>query len=62
MEKNPEPGFNFSFGLKILKFFYADPDQGSCQPGTRDRKNRIGDPGSGKNISDLQQYSDTVGK
>ncbi len=40
------------FGLKILKFFFADPDPGSCQPWIRD-------PGwekivSGLNIPDPQ--------
>jgi hypothetical protein len=33
MEKNPDPGFAMNipdfFGLKILKFFYEDPDSGS---------------------------------
>jgi hypothetical protein len=45
MERNPDPRsgmniqdhFSDSFGLRILKFFYADPDQGSG----------IFDPGSG---------------
>ncbi len=37
------------FGLKILKFFYADPNTGSCHPWIRDGKNRIRDPGSEKN-------------
>jgi hypothetical protein len=43
MGKNPEPGFGMNtilflrtqyefFGLKILKFLYADPDPASCQP------------------------------
>jgi hypothetical protein len=36
------------FGLKILQFFDADTDPGSCQPWVRDGKYRIRDkhPGS----------------
>jgi hypothetical protein len=37
------------FGLKILKFFEADPDPGSCQPGSG-----MEEVGSGINIPDLQ--------
>jgi hypothetical protein len=32
---------NSYFGLRILKFFDADPDPGSCKPGIRDGKNQI---------------------
>jgi hypothetical protein len=42
------------FGLKILKFFDADPDLGSCQPWIQDGTNRIRDSGSGINIPDPQ--------
>jgi hypothetical protein len=57
MEKNQEPrsGMNVPdlifenlisvFWFKILKFFDADLDPGSCQPWIRDEINRIRDPG-----------------
>jgi hypothetical protein len=42
------------FGLKIFKFFVADPDPGSFIPWIRDLGWKISDLGSGINIPDPQ--------
>ncbi len=44
------------FGLKILKFFDADPDPRSGILLTRDPGWKNSDPGSGINIPDPQQW------
>jgi hypothetical protein len=56
-EKDPDPGSRINipdlifenmvavFGLKMLKFFYANPDPGSWKPWIRDGRSRIRDPG-----------------
>jgi hypothetical protein len=58
MGKNPEPGSGMNipdlifenlvsvFVIKILTFFDADPDSGSCQPWIRDQGWKKSDPAS----------------
>jgi hypothetical protein len=68
MEKNPEPGSGMNipdlifesllsvFWLKILKFFYADPDLGSCQVVNPRSGIPDGKIGSGLNIPNPQHW------